>query len=146
MARASESVVLSFLRTTDLSQLAISLLCGWAYREVRAASVAGKCRVRGRWVARRRKRAVYALFCPLLHVVRYVGLSCNPRMRLYSHCHRQTNQAMRQWIADLKSRGLSPELQILEYVTGEDGPDAERRWIAHYAGHYLLNVNLAKVY
>jgi len=60
-----------------------------------------------------RRYVVYFLRCPLSKLVRYVGMTSNPRARAVSHatpidgCLRKV-----EWIRELKSRGLRPILEV----------------------------------
>lgn len=75
---------------------------------------------------------IYGLIDPETLECRYIGKSIRPKQRVDNHmqdkgaCHRA------HWLRGLKSRGLWPDIVILETVEG-DWPwqESERFWIAH---------------
>jgi hypothetical protein len=75
---------------------------------------------------------IYALLDPDTLECRYIGKSIRPVERVKDHmndagaCHRV------HWIQSLKSRGLVPDMVILERVSGEwPWQESERFWIAY---------------
>ena len=77
---------------------------------------------------------VYALKDPLDGAVRYVGITYNPKQRLQGHQAERSDTRKSAWIAELRTRGLAPELHILESGDGgwSEQAECEQRWIAHY--------------
>ena len=90
--------------------------------------------------------SVYSLADPTTGRVRYVGRTIHPAKRLVQHLRwgqeRYNNPAKIPWIDGLAERGLEPALTVLEEVSAPAGPDAERRWIAHFRATHddLLNI------
>ena len=68
------------------------------------------------------KMFVYALQDPRDLVIKYVGMSSNPKQRLREHCNLYSpgngNKSKIEWITQLKTAGLKPGLIILEDVSG----------------------------
>lgn len=94
---------------------------------------------------------IYALTCPLMGVVRYVGKTDMALgKRLASHligCRtgRDAGNKKNVWMKGIVDADLIPGIQILERVSGgESWQEAEIRWIAHYraqVGDLLLNAS-----
>lgn len=75
---------------------------------------------------------IYGLVEPDTGLIRYIGKSIRPEQRLRDHindklpCHR-TN-----WIKSLKSKGLEPELIVLESIRGAwPWQESEKYWIKY---------------
>jgi len=77
--------------------------------------------------------------------IHYVGVTSDPRQRLYQHLsearcttHRGYDSRKSQWLRGLTQ---SPHILSLERVSAEDGRDAEQRWIMflHTKGNALFN-------
>lgn len=73
---------------------------------------------------------IYGLYDPITGNLRYIGKSIRPEQRLQnhmneiSHCHRS------HWLQSLKARGLKPDMEILETVSGcWPWQESERFWI-----------------
>jgi DNA-binding XRE family transcriptional regulator len=60
-------------------------------------------------------RQIYALIDPRDGTVRYVGVSKEVQTRLAQHI-RETQNAKREWLSELKESGLSPEVEVLETI------------------------------
>jgi DNA-binding XRE family transcriptional regulator len=78
-------------------------------------------------------RQVDALIDPRDGTVRYVGVSKEVQTRLAQHI-RETQNAKREWLSELKESGLSPEVEILETIEMEGDIDTsslerEQYWI-----------------
>lgn len=77
---------------------------------------------------------IYALSDPRTAVVRYIGVTFRPKVRLNEHLSRARKGGRTHrdyWIRSLLSRGLAPEICTIDTGTG-DWRAAERRWIAHH--------------
>lgn len=88
-----------------------------------------------------RSFCIYALCCPVTGVMRYVGASANPRMRLYSHVCEPVSFPMRKWIAECKRQRTKPSLKILAMLNEPNWRQIEKQWIRKLLneGHPLLN-------
>lgn len=78
---------------------------------------------------------IYGLRCPVAGQIRYIGKSIDPTKRYGRHIgsarRGEYNHHTANWIRNLLSRGLVPELCVLEEVkAGERWQDVERHWIA----------------
>jgi hypothetical protein len=86
-----------------------------------------------------RNSLIYAWTCPETGMVVYVGkTSMTISRRMASHMgearrHPKTKKEL--WLASLLSRGLKPNVEVLEEVPIDRSSDAERRW----ANSFLLN-------
>jgi hypothetical protein len=97
---------------------------------------------------------IYGLLCPVDNKVHYVGQSRQPVERLRQHLSDTSvsTKEKREWIRDLRAKGMSPELVILETIEWDRHPERrnvwqtpasplhiERRWMMrlHEAGHPL---------
>lgn len=94
--------------------------------------------------------SVYALADPRTNEVRYIGCSKNVRHRYYHHMHNRENNNVvkRDWIADLKAKGIKPTLSILEEFTSKrNALDSEVYWLQFYArqGAPLTNMRDAEI-
>jgi predicted GIY-YIG superfamily endonuclease len=73
---------------------------------------------------------VYFLRDPIDKQVRYVGCSSQPKKRLNNHLHTYHYVPNRDWIQDLRSRGLLPVQEVvLGPMTKEQAIRAEARLI-----------------
>ena len=85
---------------------------------------------------------IYGLADPETGDIRYIGKSIRPVGRLRDHINDQSLCHRTNWIRSLKSRGLDPELIVLESVQGEwPWQEAERFWIQYAKGHGCNLVN-----
>lgn len=82
--------------------------------------------------------------------IRYVGQTCDLKMRRYTHLSSKDGQIdhpKRLWIENAKRRGIEIEIITLEEC-GDSVNEVEREqyWISHYEslGHRLTNVDKAK--
>lgn len=84
---------------------------------------------------------IYGLKDPRDGRVRYVGRSQNPKGRIASHRSRSGAPAVREFLRQLASEGLKPELVILHTVKpGEDADPWEEKFILELnAAGQLLN-------
>lgn len=91
------------------------------------------------------KRYVYALIDPRDGIVRYIGVTSEPGVRLlghYSESKIYQNSDKDLWISDLLKNNLKPAMMILSYVNMIYAAKEEIKWIAHYreiSGEKLLN-------
>jgi len=85
---------------------------------------------------------IYALIDPVTTFVRYVGKSKNPLFRYIQHCYAYDNNDKDNWIKQLKSIGLKPEIKIIDKVPTELAHEKEAFYINDYAknGHPLFNL------
>ncbi len=99
-------------------------------------------------MAKERTYTIYALIDPRDNLVHYVGISVDAETRFYGHMHDVTgNYEERRWIKSLKKNGLSPILQVLEVINGDNAHaiacEQEQYWITEMLrlGHPLSNVS-----
>jgi NUMOD3 motif len=90
--------------------------------------------------------AVYGLFDPRDGALRYVGKASDPRVRLKGHLAeaRFLRTHAHRWIAQLRSAGLRPELEVLEWHDTTSGAnEAECFFIAYFRaiGCMLTNIS-----
>lgn len=87
--------------------------------------------------------SIYALIDPRDHLVRYIGQSTDPAIRLKSHLSlAQGSQQKRAWLRDLKGLKLKPTVHILETVKGYLAADErEQYWIGYYLAHGQVLTN-----
>lgn len=93
------------------------------------------------------RREVYALLDPRDNTIRYVGISIDANQRFAQHLRGYAGSRYeRRWLRELREKGLSPTLLILETIP--QGPDAyeiacerEKFWIQEMiqANEPLLN-------
>ena len=74
--------------------------------------------------------AIYFLRDPETQAIRYVGYSRDPKSRLRTHLSQSGGRSTHKecWIHSLLSKGLKPELEVIEWV--EDYQQREIWWIA----------------
>jgi hypothetical protein len=84
---------------------------------------------------------IYGLVDPRTNQLRYVGKTKDAYHRYYDHMRARKNSHLRNWLRQVKSCGDQPEMLIIETVTTEQWPEAERFWIAYfeYIGANLCN-------
>lgn len=88
---------------------------------------------------------VYALVDPRNGLMRYIGKSQSPMVRVSSHCSRAAAQDVWRWTKELCHAGVRPAVVVLYTVPpGDDADAAERFFIAFYggAGAPLLNMRV----
>lgn len=87
---------------------------------------------------------IYTLSDPDSGQVMYVGKSVNPTKRLKSHVSNCDGGVQkRKWVAELKSLGKQPIMNIVDIVeNGDDWRTREKEWIHRYFAENpkLLNV------
>lgn len=79
--------------------------------------------------------AHYVLYCPLLGVVRYTGITCQPlKKRLAGHLRGDSGtERKRAWIEDLRAQGLAPCIEQIDESPNEKvAKEKEQQWIDHY--------------
>lgn len=77
---------------------------------------------------------IYGLVDPRTQQLRYVGkTSKGTTRRLQSHLYDSARTHKTNWINSLKKQGLSPEVFVIEEVSG-DGCDSEIHHIAYFRG------------
>ncbi|MGE8178213.1 GIY-YIG nuclease family protein [Pseudomonas fluorescens] len=91
---------------------------------------------------------VYALTEPETLVVRYIGISEDPELRLSLHLSNAQsrtgsggNPILSEWICTLLNRGLIPRMFIIEETDRENSNALERHYIGFYraAGASVIN-------
>lgn len=85
---------------------------------------------------------VYGLYDPETDALRYIGCSTNVELRQKNHWTEKTGSKKSDWIQQLKSKGLTPKLVVLEsFDSSEAMKNGEKRLISHFKslGHDLLN-------
>lgn len=61
---------------------------------------------------------IYALICPIYEEIKYIGLTKNPKTRLYQHLNAcSENKRKNEWIKKLKDLNLEPKFEILDSFT-----------------------------
>jgi hypothetical protein len=79
------------------------------------------------------RKYIYALGDPETEQIRYIGKSIRPRERLQNHMNEVSNCHRSHWLQSLKKKGITPELFILEEITGHwPWQESERYWIARF--------------
>lgn len=85
---------------------------------------------------------VYALVDPRDDVVRYVGRTVHPDMRLAQHTSPHARPSVRAWVLDLRRHDREPRMDVLCIVAAYDDPGAiEQAFIRMHAAT-ILNVHL----
>jgi hypothetical protein len=84
---------------------------------------------------------IYALIDPVMEKMRYIGKANDPHRRLREHQSEKATHHRGRWIESLKSRGLAPEMIILEETTCEQWKEREIYWIAYYRAQGAPLVN-----
>ena len=79
---------------------------------------------------------VYALTCQTTGVIRYIGVSSNPRARLKMHTSASAAPAIREWVKNIGDPGL---VVLGEYPIEDDALQSERELIAKHR-RTLLNM------
>ena len=77
----------------------------------------------------------YVLICPLLEVVRYTGITCQPlKKRLAGHVRGDSGTEQKQaWIESLRAAGLAPRIEQIDESPNEKiAKEKEQQWIDHY--------------
>ena len=87
---------------------------------------------------------VYVLKCPLTDFIRYVGITNNPKRRMYEQDRPNDNTNKFEWVKSLKEKGLNPVMQVLE--SGLDRITACKKEIQYIAmfralGFPLFNIS-----
>jgi hypothetical protein len=85
---------------------------------------------------------IYGLIDPETGLIRYIGKSTRPIERLRAHCRERSACHRSNWLQSLATRGLEPEMVILERIEGAwPWQISERYWIAfaRYHGWPITN-------
>lgn len=87
---------------------------------------------------------IYGLRCPVTGIIRYVGKTNDPvvRLRFHRDGHGKAPKC-KSWIQSIQRLGYQPLLEILEEVTDLNWQDRERFWIAQQrllVGSKLTNI------
>lgn len=76
---------------------------------------------------------IYALKDPRDDAVRYIGQSRDPQQRLSQHkADGSGNSKKSRWIRELRARGQSPILEVIEEATESEKHQRELWWIYEY--------------
>lgn len=90
---------------------------------------------------------IYSLTCPILNKVKYIGYTKRSlKMRLYDHeNHAKYSDTKKNiWINDLKSKGLSPIIELIDSCDEENYIELEIYWIWQFKswGFELVNSDI----
>lgn len=89
-------------------------------------------------------RIIYALKCPFVGEIHYIGKSTSGMVRPLTHMRESHSEKINEWVKELKSVGQIPTIEILEKVSEMDNiDDREKYFINKYwkKGNLLLNLN-----
>lgn len=88
--------------------------------------------------------SIYCLTDPVSKEIRYVGKAKNAKSRFAQHLSDKKCGHKENWIRGLKSRGLRPEMDVLEEVHESKWEESERWWICYlrFIGCKLINIDL----
>lgn len=90
-----------------------------------------------------KKVQIYALLCPLVGDVRYIGKANNAKQRFRGHLKEVRRRTpLYDWIGSLKKKGLQPSMNVLLECENELWEHEEVRLISEYraSGARLLNL------
>lgn len=89
------------------------------------------------------KHFIYTLTDPRTRIIRYVGKTNNPTLRLWMHMNEKKRTHKNCWLGQLKSLGLRPIMDVIEEVASDTWQERERFWIAHFRqlGFPLTNLD-----
>jgi hypothetical protein len=87
---------------------------------------------------------IYAIIDPYTQRVRYVGKTQHGmRVRIAQHMHQAMTRktGKDKWLYGFIKDGIMPRVRVLESGVGDEWPEAESRWIAHFQALHepLLN-------
>lgn len=92
-----------------------------------------------------RNYSVYTLSDPRNLTIRYVGISCNPKVRHLQHYHKDPyNHEKYAWIQEVRQAGYRPVMNIVkEKLTKEEATDLEMSMVYELLnqGVSLLNID-----
>jgi hypothetical protein len=79
---------------------------------------------------------IYILKDPISNEIRYVGKSNNPENRLKRHLNSnsllESWTSKNKWLLNLKKKGLSPIMEVIDYTELGNINELEIKWIKHY--------------
>lgn len=75
---------------------------------------------------------IYALIDPNTDEIRYIGMTVEPKRRLYVHLRARTDTYRDRWIRALCAEGRPPSMRIIEETTSDQAAMRERHWITAY--------------
>jgi len=75
---------------------------------------------------------IYTLEHPITKEIRYIGKTNNLKIRLGNHLCNKDRTHKVNWIKSLKTKGLKPEMKILDEVDEVDWSFWEKYWIAQF--------------
>jgi len=85
---------------------------------------------------------IYTLTDPRTKVIRYVGKTNNPSVRLALHLSEKRGTHKNNWIHQLSSLGLRPIMDVIEECADDNWAERERFWIAHFRSVGIPLTNL----
>lgn len=88
---------------------------------------------------------IYGLIDPITKELRYIGLSKNIQVRYSQHCSHSASTKgsyLLNWLNNLQSKNLKPELIILEVCKEKDLSENEIFWISYFKSLGCNLVNL----
>lgn len=93
-----------------------------------------------------KKCLIYGLRCPITDEYRYIGKSSTGIQRAKAHLTYSHNDSVNYWVYDLREKGLSPLIDIIEECYEEDLIIKEKFWIQFYMdiGCNLFNIIVYK--
>jgi len=81
---------------------------------------------------------VYTLADPRTGEPRYVGATKRPKARLNDHIQRAHNEGVSEWVDELESAGVEPEMQIVDVAAVNELSVKERRAIERLSERFEL--------
>jgi group I intron endonuclease len=85
---------------------------------------------------------IYALICPDENQIKYIGKTTDLTIRLKGHINyalRKTHlNGKHEWIRNLHSRGLKPQMIIIEQCDNDNWQERESYWIDFYSKKLIL--------
>lgn len=84
--------------------------------------------------------SIYGIKDPRNGIIRYIGQSTNPALRLAQHGQGAGNQQLYSWMCELHLSNIEPELEILEVVSDDMATERETVWIDRLKSN-LFNIS-----
>jgi len=84
---------------------------------------------------------IYILVDPRLpELARYVGRTKTPQTRHLQHCSEPGSTARGEWLEELRSFGIMPQMIIVATVDQDSAENVEKAWIKKYKPGQLTNI------